>query len=233
MNYMDITIVIPTYNEAENIPILVERLFAAFEESNLHGNVIVVDDNSPDETWRIAQELKSRYPGLDVIRRLNKRGLSSAVLDGFRSAVSEILGVMDADLSHPTEKIPELVKPIIAGDADFVIGSRYIQEGAIGEWPISRKLSSKLATLAVYGLTKVNDPMSGFFFLRREVIEGVKLDPQGFKIGLEILVRGNYDRVIEVPIVFRDRIYGQTKLSSGVIIDYLLQVARLYLSKLF
>lgn len=229
---MDITIVVPTYNEADNIPILIERIFTAFDQSNLEGRVIVVDDNSPDETWRVAQELKSKHSGLDVIRRINERGLSSAVLEGFRSSGSEILGVMDADLSHPAEKIPELVKPIASGEADIVIGSRYVREGGIGEWPFKRRLSSKLATLAVYGLTKVRDPMSGFFFLKREVIEGVRLDTKGFKIGLEILVKGNYDKVVEVPIVFRDRLYGQTKLSSGVMIDYLHQVARLYLSKL-
>jgi dolichol-phosphate mannosyltransferase len=229
---MEITIVIPTYNEAENIPILIERIFNTFDKSKLNGRVIVVDDNSPDETWRVAQELKSKYSGLDVIRRMNKRGLSSAVVEGFRSSGSDILGVMDADLSHPTEKISELVKPIASGEADFVIGSRYVREGGIGEWPLQRKLSSKLATLAVYGLTKVNDPMSGFFFLKRNIIEGIKLDTKGFKIGLEILVKGNYDKVVEVPIVFRDRLYGKTKLSSGVIVDYLHQVARLYLSRL-
>jgi len=229
---METTIIVPTYNEAENIPILIERMFTTFHESNLNGKVIVVDDNSPDETWRVAQELKSKYSGLDVIRRLNERGLSSAVVEGFRASGSEILGVMDADLSHPTEKIPELVRPIVSGEADFVIGSRYVREGGIGEWPFKRKLSSKLATLAVYGLTKVNDPMSGFFFLKREVLDGVKLDTKGFKIGLEILVKGNYNKVVEVPIVFRDRLYGQTKLSTGVIVDYLHQLARLYLSKL-
>ncbi len=229
---MDITLVIPTYNESENVPILVGQVFKIFDQAKLAGKVVIVDDNSPDETWRITGELKEKYPALEVIRRLKGRGLSSAVLEGFRSSGSDILGVMDADLSHPPEKIPELVEPIIRGDADFVIGSRYMSEGEIEKWPLRRKLSSKLATLAVFGLTRVKDPMSGFFFLKREVIEGVKLSPKGFKIGLEILVRGNYAKVTEIPIIFRDREYGVSKLSSGVISEYLLHISKLYIYQL-
>jgi dolichol-phosphate mannosyltransferase len=140
---------------------------------------------------------------------------------------------MDADLSHPPEKIPDLADPIIRGEADIVIGSRYIDTGKIGDWSFRRKVSSKLATLAAKGLTKVKDPMSGFFFLKREVIENIELNPKGFKIALEILVKGKYDKVVEVPIFFKDRIYGETKLSSGVILDYLLQTLRLYIYKIF
>ncbi|MEQ9618253.1 MAG: polyprenol monophosphomannose synthase [Deltaproteobacteria bacterium] len=230
---MDITLIVPTYNEAENIPLLVELIFRNFEEANLEGSVVIVDDNSPDETWKKAEELKKSHTRLAVMRRLNERGLSSAVLEGFRASRSKILGVMDADLSHPPEKIPELVNPIIEGEADIVIGSRYINRGEIEEWSLSRKISSRLATLAACGLTSIKDPMSGFFFLKRDVIDNVELNPKGFKIGLEILVRGNYERVIEVPITFRDRMYGETKLNSNVILDYLIQVAGLYIYKIF
>lgn len=230
---MDITLIVPTYNEAENIPLLVELIFKTFEEANLEGGVVIVDDNSPDETWKIAEALKKRYARLYVMRRLSERGLSSAVLEGFRASGSKILGVMDADLSHPPEKIPELVNPILKGEADIVIGSRYIDKGEIEEWALSRKISSRLATLAACGLTSVKDPMSGFFFLNREVINNVELNPKGFKIGLEILVRGNYDRVIEVPIKFRDRMHGETKLNSSVILDYMIHVTRLYIYKIF
>lgn len=230
---MEITLVIPTYNESQNIPILLEKVFNVFRDSGLDGNVIVVDDNSPDGTWKVAEELKEKYTRLEVLRRVNERGLSSAVLLGFRTSKSDIFGVMDADLSHPAEKIPELAKPIITGEADIVIGSRYIEKGEIGEWALQRMIYSKLATLAVRGLTTVKDPMSGFFFLKREVLENVELCPKGFKIGLEILVRGKYHKVVEVPIVFQDRIYGETKLSSKVILDYLYQVLRLYVCKVF
>ncbi len=229
---MDITLVIPTYNEAGNIPILVEKVFKIFSDEKLDGHIIIVDDDSPDQTWKVAENLKDKFPNLEVLRRQDKKGLSSAVLDGFALANTEIVGVMDADLSHPPEKISELVLPIIKGEADFTLGSRYIDQGGTENWPLRRKISSKIATLAVLGLTKVKDPMSGFFFLKREVIKNVKLSPKGFKIGLEILVRGNCENVIEVPIVFRDRKYGESKLSSNVIVDYLFHVSKLYLYKI-
>ncbi len=230
---MDITLVIPTYNEAGNIPILVDKVFNIFSNEELDGYIIIVDDNSPDQTWKVAEDLQDKYPNLKVLRRLDKRGLSSAVLDGFAMAKTEIVGVIDADLSHPPEKIPELVAPIINGEADFTLGSRYIDQGGIENWPLKRKISSKIATLAVLGLTKAKDPMSGFFFLKRDVIKNIELSPKGFKIGLEILVRGNCEKVIEIPIVFRDREYGESKLSSNVILDYLLHVSKLYIYKIF
>jgi len=230
---MDITLVIPTYNEAGNIPILVDLVFNIFSNEELDCNIIIVDDNSPDQTWKVAEDLQDKYPNLKVLRRLEKRGLSSAVLDGFAMANTEIVGVIDADLSHPPEKIPELVAPIINGEADFTLGSRYIDQGGTQNWPLKRRLSSKIATWAVLGLTKVKDPMSGFFFLKRDVIKNIELNPKGFKIGLEILVRGNYNKVIEVPIIFRDRVYGESKLSSNVILDYLLHVSKLYIYKIF
>jgi len=229
---MEITLVIPTYNEAGNIPILVEKVFKIFDDNELDGHIIIVDDDSPDQTWKVAENLKDKYPNLEVLRRQDKRGLSSAVLDGFQLADSEIVGVIDADLSHPPEKIPELVAPLIKGEADFTLGSRYIDEGGIENWPLKRKVSSKIATFAVLGLTKVKDPMSGFFFLKKEVINNVELSPKGFKVGLEILVRGNCERVIEVPIVFRDREYGESKLRSNVILDYLLHISKLYIYQL-
>ena len=230
---MDITLVIPTYNEADNIPILVQRVFDIFNNNNLDGYVIVVDDDSPDQTWRVAQDLMELYPKLRVIRREDERGLSSAVLDGFTFAKTDIVGVIDADLSHPPEKIPELVAPIMNDEADFTLGSRYIDQGGIENWPLKRKISSKVATLVVSGLTKVKDPMSGFFFLRKDIMNNVTLSPKGFKIGLEILVRTKCRKVKEIPIVFRDREHGESKLSSNVIIDYLIHVSKLYIYRVF
>lgn len=230
---MDITLVIPTYNEAGNIPILVAKIFEVYDSNNLDGHVIVVDDDSPDKTWKVAEDLRNTYPKLEVLRRQDKRGLSSAVLDGFAMADTDIIGVIDADLSHPPEKIPELVEPIINGEADFTLGSRYIDEGGIENWPLKRKISSKVATLAVVGLTSVKDPMSGYFFLRKDLINDVELSPKGFKIGLEILVRSKCKNVKEIPILFRDREYGESKLSSNVIFDYLIHVSKLYVHKMF
>lgn len=230
---MNITLVIPTFNEAGNIPILVAKIFEIFKDNNLNGHVLVVDDDSPDQTWKIAEDLINTYPNLKVLRRQDKRGLSSAVLDGFAMADTDIIGVIDADLSHPPEKIPELVAPIINGEADFTLGSRYIDQGGIENWPLKRQISSRIATLAVIGLTNVKDPMSGFFFLKKDLIENVELSPKGFKIGLEILVRSKCKKVKEVPIMFRDREHGESKLSSNVIVDYLIHVAKLYRHKMF
>ena len=229
---MDLTVVIPTYNEAKNIPILVERIFKVFHEHNLDGEVIIVDDNSPDGTWEVARQLEGTN-NLRVLRRVDKRGLSSAVLYGIQQARGNIIGVMDGDLSHPPEKIPELVKPILSGESDFVIASRYVKGGNIENWPFSRRASSKLATLAARGLTHIKDPMSGFFFFRKEVLDGVELSPRGFKIGLEILVKGKYKKVTEVPIIFSDRKYGASKLSGSVILDYFSHLLRLYRHRFF
>lgn len=230
---MDTTLIIPTYNESGNIPLLVSKVFEIFNSNNLDGHVIVVDDDSPDLTWKVAEDLKEEYPKLRVLRRQDKRGLSSAVLDGFAMADTDIVGVIDADLSHPPEKIPELLAPIISGQAEFTLGSRYINNGGIENWPLKRQITSKIATLAVVGLTSVKDPMSGFFFLKKDLIKNIELSPQGFKIGLEILVRSKCKKVLEVPIVFRDREYGESKLSSNVIVDYLVHVSKLYTYKLF
>lgn len=230
---MDITLVIPTFNEAGNMPILVAKIFEEFKKSNLDGYVIVVDDDSPDQTWKVAEDLRDTYPKLQVLRRQDKRGLSSAVLDGFAMADTDIVGVIDADLSHPPEKIAELVAPIINGEADFTLGSRYIDQGGTENWPLKRRISSKVATLAVVGLTSVKDPMSGFFFLKKDLIDNVELSPKGFKIGLEILVRSKCKKVKEIPFVFRDREYGESKLSSNVIVDYLIHVSKLYMYKIF
>lgn len=227
---MLISLVIPTFNEADNLPNIIEKIFAVFRNNDLQAEVVIVDDNSPDGTWHVAEELKSSY-NLVVLRRLDRRGLSSAVIEGFKLAKGEIIGVMDADLSHPPERIPELIKPIISGESDYVIGSRYIPGGDIVNWPLTRRLSSKIATALVRGLTTVKDPMSGFFFFRKEVIKGVGLSPRGFKIGLEVLVKGNYKSVKEVPIVFTDREYGESKLQLRVVFEDFAHISRLYLLK--
>ncbi|MBF8302480.1 MAG: dolichol monophosphate mannose synthase, partial [Candidatus Dadabacteria bacterium] len=208
---------------------LIERVFRVFHEHSLDGEIIIVDDNSPDGTQQVASQLRSTFINLEVLRRLNKRRPSSAaVLDGIQLARGNMIGVMDADLSHPPEKIPELVKPILSGESDLIIGSRYVEGGNIENWPLSRRASSKLATLAARGLTHIKDPMSGFFFFRKEVLDGVELSPRGFKIGLEILVKGKYKKVTEVPIIFSDRKYGASKLSGSVILDYFSHLLRLY-----
>jgi dolichol-phosphate mannosyltransferase len=222
-----VSIIIPTYNEKENLPNLVEMIFIELHKNDLEGEVVVVDDDSPDGTGKIADHLKKKY-NLKVLHRKDKRGLSSAVLDGFEIADGDIIGVMDADFSHPPERIPELVEPIKKRKADMAIGSRYIPGGDIINWTIKRKIVSRGATLIARPLTKIKDPMSGFFFFKKEVIEGVDLSPKGYKICLEIIVKGNHKKVIEIPYTFRDREIGKSKLNLKEYLNYLFHVQGLY-----
>lgn len=223
-----ISIIIPTYNEADNIPLLLDKI--AKNMKNIEYEMIVVDDNSPDKTWLVAEKLKIKYP-LKVLRRINKRGLSSAVLDGFRIAKGDILGVIDADLSHPPDKIPKLIKAIREG-YDFVIGSRLVKGGKVEKWPFHRRFISWFARLLARPLTPVKDIMSGFFFIKKSVIKNRKFKPKGYKIALELLVKGKYDKVKEIPITFRNREGGQSKLSIKVQLEYLSQLSGLYIYKL-
>jgi dolichol-phosphate mannosyltransferase len=189
---------------------------------------VIVDDNSPDATPQICAELAKRFPvRLEV--RAGERGLSSAVVHGLKSARGDTLVVMDADLSHPPEKIAELLQALDAG-ADFVIGSRYVRGGTTAEgWGLFRWLNSKVATLLARPLTGARDPMAGFFALRRTTFEAARdLDPIGYKIGLELLVKCRCREVREVPIHFENRLHGTSKLSVKEQINYLRHLKRLY-----
>jgi dolichol-phosphate mannosyltransferase len=219
--------VVPTYNETENLDELVRRVQQACSSAGLDAEIVIVDDNSPDGTGARAEEL-AKTQNLKVVHRSGKLGLSSAVLEGFKVASGSILVVLDADLSHPPEKIPEMVSKIDSGEAEVVVGSRYIKGGSVENWPFTRRIISKGATLLARWLTKVKDPMSGFFALKRSVIDGVSLDPVGYKIGLEILVKGKYAKAVEVPIHFADRKAGKSKLGGGEYLRYIDHVILLY-----
>jgi dolichol-phosphate mannosyltransferase len=218
---------VPTYNEKENLVDLVRRITDACSGSGMETEIIIVDDNSPDGTGELADEL-AKANRMKVIHRKGKLGLSSAVIEGFRESTGSVLVVMDADLSHPPETIPELVKKIQSGEAEVVVGSRYVEGGSVENWPFYRRLISKGATLFARGLTKVRDPMSGFFALKKEVIGDVVLNPVGYKIGLEILVKGRYSKVVEVPIRFADRKAGKSKLGASVGLKYVDHALTLY-----
>ncbi len=218
---MDLSLIIPTYNEKENISILIQKIFQEFKENNIKGELIIVDDNSPDKTGEIVESLKKEYPTLKIVHRKGKLGLSSAVLEGFKISKGNVLGVMDADLSHPPEKIKELFWAIKKGGADFTIGSRYIKGGKIKGWNLKRMVMSKTATLLSRIYTKVKDPMTGFFMIKREVIKNVNLNPKGFKILLEIIIKGKYKNIKEIPITFTNRIKGKSKVGIKEIIYYL------------
>ncbi|MBI2264835.1 MAG: polyprenol monophosphomannose synthase [Armatimonadetes bacterium] len=227
MSDLKVSVVIPTYNERDNISALIEKLSLLFQSRGLQGEIIIVDDNSPDGTADEAEAHARRFP-VRVLRRGQKSGLSSAVLSGFGIAGGEILGVMDADLSHDPEAVGALVEAVTSGRAEVSVGSRYVEGGGIRDWPALRRFMSWFAILLARPLTSVRDVTSGFFFLRKEVIEGVRLSDRGFKIGLEVMAKGRYGKIVEIPYTFTDRRKGSSKLKAGEVVDYLSQLMSLY-----
>ena len=227
-----VSIIVPTYHERENLPILIERVFAAVRSAGLDAEMIIVDDDSRDGTDAVVVEWAGRCP-VRLITRTQERGLSSAVLRGFEAAAGEFLVVMDADLSHPPERIPDLVAAV-RGGADFALGSRYVAGGATVDWSVLRWLNSKVATWLARPLTRVQDPMSGFFCLRRSTWRGAAaLNPLGYKIGLELIVKARCRQVVEIPIQFSDRLHGKSKLTARQQLEYLRHLGRLYRFRLF
>ena len=216
-----VSLIIPTYNEHDNIIPLTQRLSHAL--SGRSYEIVFVDDNSADGTAELAASLKDRYP-IKVIVRKNKRGLASAVVDGLSHTSGNIIAVMDADLQHPPEVVPNLLKEIEKG-VDIAVASRYVVGGGCQGWSLTRRLISKgaifLAHLLLPATRKVSDPMSGFFMFNKEVVTNVRLSPSGFKILLEILMVGESRSVAEVPFTFVTRKRGESKLSARQQIDYL------------
>lgn len=229
-----LSVIVPTFREAENLAVLIPRLQQVFTDANIAGEIIVVDDNSPDDTVGVVQQLARESPVRLLVRR-NERGLSSAVIAGMRAAEGDVLLCMDADLSHPPEDVPRLFRQVTTTSsgqsADFVIGSRYTSGGSTETgWGLGRWLNSKAATWMAWPLASVRDPMAGFFALPREAFlrAAERLDPIGYKIGLELLVKTDASRVIEIPIEFRNRLHGESKLSLREQLNYLRHLARLY-----
>ena len=186
--------------------------------------LIIVDDGSPDGTADLAESYAPAHP-VRVVRRPGKAGLASAVLAGFGDARGDVLLVMDADLSHPPEAVPSLVSAIDQG-ADLAVGSRYVKGGGTKDWPLKRRIVSRAACLMGNVLVPVRDCTSGFFAIRRSAIDGVKLNPIGFKIGFEVMARAKYKKVVEVPYVFRDRELGKSKFGRREILQYLVQLGQ-------
>lgn len=223
---MHLSVVIPTYNEKDNLQTLLSRVFSVFDKNSVKGEVIIVDDNSPDGTGALAEKLRKKYKRLKVLHRKSKLGLSSAVLDGFKASEGDVLGVMDADLSHPPETIPKMLEEIKKG-VDFVIGSRYVDGGEIGGWGPCRKTVSKGANFLAKIITKVKDPMSGFFLIKRGCIEGVEFNPRGFKICLEFIAKAKYSKITEVPITFINRREGKSKAGLKEYYNFLVHLLSL------
>ncbi len=216
-----------------NIPILVKEITTALEPVLSDWEIIIIDDNSRDGTIKICDRLSREGAPLKLVVRKNKRGLATAVLDGFAHARAPVFVVMDADLSHPPASIPLFYKMIQDG-AEFVLGSRYIPGGGTDDrWTVYRLLNSKFASLLARDLTSVSDPMSGFFALPRSLWERCEnLSPVGYKIGLELIVKGRPRNIKEVPIHFRTRMLGESKLSLRQQLFYLNHLRSLYWYKL-
>ena len=230
-----LSLVIPTYNEGKNVQkivkLLSQQLDAAIPEAY---ELIVVDDNSPDLTWEIAQEIMPEYPQLRVMRRIEERGLSTAVIRGWQAARGEVLGVIDADLQHPPELLLKLWGEIKRG-GDLAVASRHVEGGGVSDWSVIRRFLSRGAqTLGLIILPevigRVSDPMSGYFMVRRRCIAGRTLSPLGYKILIEVLARGKVPWIGEVGYVFQEREEGESKVTSKQYIDYLRHLVRLRFS---
>jgi len=229
---MFFSLIIPTYNERQNILPLLHQVMFTLEKVTDTFEIIVVDDDSPDGTWQVAEELAKENSHLRVIRRQGEKGLATAVVAGWKAARGEILGVMDGDLQHPPETLPALLDSMLNTHADIVVASRHVEGGGVSEWSFIRRLISwggmVVASFMLPGMLRmVRDPMSGYFLLRRSVIESVHLKPQGYKILLEVLARGKYRTVVEVPYIFEEREQGGSKLGPKQYVDFLIHLGRL------
>jgi dolichol-phosphate mannosyltransferase len=224
---LELSVIVPTYREAESLPHLLPRLLATIQQLGLPAEVLIMDDQSNDGSSEFVQSFGADE--VQIVVRSGKRGLSPAVVDGFRRARGHYLVCIDADLSHPPETIPAMLDKLSAG-ADFVIGSRYVEGGSTeADWGLFRQLNSSIATWMARPFTSVKDPMSGFIALTRERFnQAQELNPVGYKIGLELLVKCGCQRVEEVPIHFANRMAGESKLGLKEQLRYIQHLRRLF-----
>jgi dolichol-phosphate mannosyltransferase len=224
-----LSIIVPTYREAENLPILLEEIFKVVDPAILSWEILIIDDNSRDGTVEACEKMSSRGIPVRLFTRKNKRGLATAVLEGFARATGDVFVVMDADLSHPPSAIPALYDCVQSG-AEFAVGSRYISGGATDDqWTFYRAVNSRFASFLARPLTKISDPMSGFFALPRHVWKrGADISPVGYKIGLELIIKCRPKTILEIPIHFQTRRIGQSKLTLKQQLAYMVHVWRLY-----
>jgi dolichol-phosphate mannosyltransferase len=222
-----LSVIVPTYNERDRLPELVSHVFKAYAAAGLDGEMIVVDDNSPDGTGQLADELAAGRR-IRVIHRAGKLGLGTAVVEGFNTSEAPIVGVLDADLSHPPSMLPRMLAIMRQHSADVVVGSRYIAGGGTRGWPFGRLVMSQLACLMAVGLTPVRDATSGLFLIRRQLANGVTISAGGFKICLELLVRGRPGSIVEIPYVFEGRTAGESKMNWKEAVGYVVQLRDLH-----
>ncbi len=227
-----LSLVVPTYNEAGNVGLLVEKLTGLLDRICPNDyELIIVDDDSPDQTWEIARSLLSEYPNLRVMRRTTERGLSTAVIRGWQVSRGRLLGVIDGDLQHPPEVLEKLLAELVSG-SDLALASRHVVGGGISEWSVFRRMTSRGAQIlglmiAPQVVGRVSDPMSGYFMVRRSSVTDQILNPQGYKILLEILGRGDIEHISEVGYVFQERQDGESKVTWRQYVEYLQHLVRL------
>ena len=230
-----LALVIPTLCEAENIGRMLDRVRSVLDPLHVPYEILVVDDDSSDGTGAIVSRIACEDPRVRLLVRKGERGLSGAILHGWQHTDATVLGVMDADLQHPPELLPQLLEAIQAGQ-DMVIGSRYTPGGGVGGWNPVRKLLSSAAVWVTLPIQRrqirAKDPMSGFFMLRRNCLQRIPFQRSGFKLLLEILVRGHIKSLAEVPFAFGSRYRGASKANFRVAWDYGLLLMRLYASRL-
>jgi dolichol-phosphate mannosyltransferase len=231
-----LALVIPTLCEEENIGGLLDDVRSVLDPLNLPYEILVVDDDSTDGTGAVVSGIAREDPRVRLLVRKGQRGLSGAILYGWQHTDAAILGVMDADLQHPPELLPQLLSAIHNG-SDIAIGSRYIAGGGVGGWNPVRRLLSTVAVWATWPIqragVRAHDPMTGFFMVRRASIDGIVFQTTGFKLLLEILVRGRLRSITEVPLAFGSRHSGTSKANFKVGWDYAKLLGRLYAGKFF
>ncbi len=228
---MELSIIVPTFMERENIPRLLKEMKRVLAPAAITYEIIIVDDNSPDDTAEVCQKLLAGGHPLRLIVRTKERGLSSAVIRGFKEARGQFIACMDGDLSHPPSALLQMLQRLCDSDAEIVIGSRYIAGGSTdAQWGWLRKLNSQAATFFSRPFSgHARDPMAGYFMLRRDVYARQdRLNPIGYKILLEIICKCRITRVAEVPIHFQDRRFGKSKLNLMEQLRYLRHLYRLY-----
>lgn len=227
-----LSIIIPTYNESEVILDTINKIKKAIPKHQKY-EIIICDDNSPDRTWELVNKTFSKNKSIRALRRMTNRGLSPAVIDGYKEAKGDYFLVMDGDGQHDEKIIPEMIKKI--QHADIVCGTRFSKSGSVSNWSKKRVFISKSAALLSRPFIKqrISDPMSGFFMIRKELFKAIKhkLDAQGFKIYLDILFKAPKARVAEVGYTFRTREKGESKLSSKVMFQYINMLRRAFTRK--
>lgn len=220
----ELTVLIPTLNERENIRSMISTIDAICKSYSINEEILVVDDNSRDGTIEIVESLMSEYNNLHIFIRKDNHGLSQSIYDGIIHAQSDIVQCIDCDFSHPPDKIPDLYYCIRDNGCDMALGSRYIKEGGVINWPFSRRMISLLAALvSKFIIPHLTDSGSGFFIINRHILDNTHLTPRGFRMAFEILGKAHWNKIQEIPIIFKDREIGNSKLNFGIICDYVVQ----------